>query len=75
VVTAVIMIFVCRLVQGGVFQFWGRPSAPTLFVIAISEFFVKYWWLIFGGLGGGFYFFMQAWKRNEKMQNFMDRSC
>jgi type IV pilus assembly protein PilC len=40
--------------------------APTLFVIAISEFFVKYWWLIFGGIGGGFYFFMQAWKRNEK---------
>jgi type IV pilus assembly protein PilC len=42
-------------------------------VIAISEFFVKYWWLIFGGLGGGFYFFMQAWKRNEKVQIFMDR--
>jgi type IV pilus assembly protein PilC len=23
--------------------------------------------------GGGFYFFMQAWKRNEKVQMFMDR--
>jgi type IV pilus assembly protein PilC len=22
-------------------------------VIAISEFFIKYWWLIFGGIGGG----------------------
>ena len=47
--------------------------APTLFVIAMSEFFVEYWWLIFGGLGGGFYFFMQAWKRNEKVQRVMDR--
>ena len=39
----------------------------------MSEFFVKYWWLIFGGIGGGFYFFMQAWKRSEKVQMFMDR--
>jgi type IV pilus assembly protein PilC len=39
----------------------------------MSEFFVAYWWLIFGGIGGGLYFFFQAWKRNEKMQKFMDR--
>jgi type IV pilus assembly protein PilC len=42
-------------------------------VIAISEFFVKWWYLIFGILGGGIYFFMQSWKRSEKMQKFMDR--
>ena len=47
--------------------------APTLFVIAMSEFFVSWWWLIFGGLFGGVYFFMQAWRRNEKVQMFMDR--
>jgi type IV pilus assembly protein PilC len=41
--------------------------------MAISEFFVAYWWLIFGSVGGGIYFFMQAWKRNEKLQRFMDR--
>jgi type IV pilus assembly protein PilC len=44
-----------------------------LLVIAISEFFVKYWWLIFGTIGGGAYFFFQAWRRSEKMQMFMDR--
>jgi type IV pilus assembly protein PilC len=44
-----------------------------IFVMAISEFFVSYWYLIFGVIGGGFYFFMQAWRRNEKMQRFMDR--
>jgi type IV pilus assembly protein PilC len=44
-----------------------------LFVIALSEIFTAYWWLIFGALGGGFYFFMQAWKRDAKVQAFMDR--
>jgi len=34
---------------------------------------VSYWWLIFGVIGGGLYFFMQAWKRNERVQQFMDR--
>jgi type IV pilus assembly protein PilC len=57
-----------------VFSSFGADlPAPTLFVIALSEFFVSYWWLIFGGLFGGIYFFFQAWKRNEKMQRTMDR--
>jgi type IV pilus assembly protein PilC len=42
-------------------------------VIAMSEFFVSYWWAIFGILGGGGYFFFESWKRSEKMQKFMDR--
>ncbi len=42
-------------------------------VIAMSEFFVAYWWALFGGLGGGLYFFFQSWKRSEKMQKAMDR--
>jgi type IV pilus assembly protein PilC len=46
---------------------------PTLVVIAMSEFFIKYWYVIFGGLFGGVYFFMESWKRNKKMQAFMDR--
>jgi type IV pilus assembly protein PilC len=73
VVTAVIMIFVVPSFKEVFTSFGADLPAPTLFVIAISEVFVNYWWLIFGGIGGGFYFFMQAWKRNEKMQNFMDR--
>jgi type IV pilus assembly protein PilC len=44
-----------------------------LFVMAMSDIFVKYWWLIFGSIGGGVYFFLQAWKRNERVQQFMDR--
>ena len=73
VVTAVIMIFVVPAFKEVFSNFGADLPAPTLAVIAISEIFVKYWWLIFGGLFGGFYFFMQAWRRSEKMQQVMDR--
>ena len=73
VVTAVIMIFVVPAFKEVFANFGADLPAPTLAVIAISEIFVKYWWLIFGSMGGGFYFFMQAWRRNEKMQHVMDR--
>ena len=73
VVVAVIMIFVIPAFKEVFTSFGGELPMPTLVVIAMSEFFVKYWYLIFGGIGGGFYFFMESWKRNEKMQMFMDR--
>ena len=47
--------------------------APTLIVMGISEFFVAYWWAIFGAIGGGLWFFFYTWKRSEKMQGTMDR--
>jgi type IV pilus assembly protein PilC len=73
VVVTIIMIFVIPSFKNVFSSFGADLPAPTLVVIAISEFFVKYWWLIFGVIGGGVYFFFQAWKRNEKMQMFMDR--
>ena len=73
VVTAVIMIFVVPAFKEVFSNFGADLPGPTLAVIAISEIFVKYWWLIFGGIGGGFYFFMQSWRRSVKMQQFMDR--
>ncbi len=73
VVVAVIMIFVIPAFKQVFSSFGADLPGPTLFVIGMSEFFVKFWWLIFGGIGGGLYFFMQAWKRNEKVQRVMDR--
>lgn len=73
VVVAVIMIFVIPAFKEVFSSFGADLPAPTLFVMAISEFFVKWWWLIFGGMGLGGFFFMQAWRRSEKMQMFMDR--
>ena len=73
VVVAVIMIFVIPAFKEVFSSFGADLPAPTLIVMAISEFFVAYWWLIFSIVGGGIYFFLQAWKRSEKMQKLMDR--
>ena len=73
VVVTVIMIFVIPAFKEVFTSFGADLPAPTLFVMGMSEIFVKWWWLIFGIIGGGGYFFMQAWKRSEKMQIAMDR--
>ena len=73
VVVAVIMIFVIPAFKETFTSFGADLPAPTLFVMAISEFFVAYWWLIFSTIGGTIYFLLQAWKRSEKVQMFMDR--
>ncbi len=73
VVLTVIMLFVIPAFKDVFKSFGGELPAPTLAVIALSEFFVAWWWLIFGLLGGGMYFFFESWKRSEKMQMAMDR--
>jgi type IV pilus assembly protein PilC len=73
VVLTVIMIFVIPAFKEVFSSFGADLPAPTLFVIALSEFFVKWWWAIFSAIGGGLYFFFQSWRRSEKMQKFMDR--
>ena len=73
VVVAVIMIFVIPAFKQVFTSFGAQLPAPTLFVMAMSEIFVQYWWAIFGAIGGGVYFFMQTWRRSEKMQKAMDR--
>ena len=73
VVVAVIMIFVIPSFKQVFTSFGGELPMPTLVVIAMSEFFIKYWYLIFGGIGGGVYYFLETWKRSIKMQGIMDR--
>lgn len=73
VITAVIMIFVIPAFKQVFTSFGADLPAPTLIVMAISDFFVAYWWAIFGILGGGLYSFMESWKRSEKVQMAMDR--
>ena len=73
VITAVIMIFVIPAFKDLFQNFGADLPAPTLVVMAISDFFVSYWYLIFGGIFGGFWFFFYSWKRSKKMQMVMDR--
>jgi type IV pilus assembly protein PilC len=73
VVLTVIMIFVIPAFEDVFKSFGGELPAPTQAVIWMSKFFVKWWWAIFGLVGGGIYFFLESWKRSEKMQMTMDR--
>jgi type IV pilus assembly protein PilC len=73
VVLTVIMLFVIPSFKEVFKSFGADLPAPTLFVIALSEYFTNYWYLIFGTIGGGIYFFLESWKRSTKMQMFMDR--
>jgi len=72
-VLTVIMIFVIPSFKEVFTSFGAELPAPTLFVMAMSDGFIHYWWLIFGTLFLGGYVFIQSWKRSEKMQFFMDR--
>src|SRR5512143_3119669 len=73
VITAIIMIFVIPAFKELFSSFGADLPGPTLVVMAISDYFVKFWWAIFGAIGGGLYAFFQAWKRSRKMQMTMDR--
>lgn len=73
IVVTVIMIFVIPAFKEVFSSFGADLPAPTLFVIAMSEFFVAYWWLLFSVVGGGVYFFFQAWQRSVAVQRVMDR--
>lgn len=73
VITAVIMIFVVPAFKEVFKSFGADLPAPTLVVIAISDFFVAYWYIIFTAIGGSVYSFFYTWKRSEKMQMMMDR--
>jgi len=72
-ITAIIMIFVIPAFKSVFSSFGADLPAPTLIVIAMSDFFVKYWYvMLFGTLGAG-YFMLQAWRRSPKIQMIVDR--
>ncbi len=74
VVVTVIMLFVIPAFKSVFESFGAGLPAPTMMIIAMSDFLVAYWYLLFGAIGGFFYFFMQAWRRSPRMQAAMDRA-
>ncbi|GIX22920.1 MULTISPECIES: type II secretion system F family protein [Caldimonas] len=73
IVVTIIMMFVIPAFKDIFTSFGADLPAPTLLVMAMSDLFVQYWYIIFGVLIGGTYFFFESWKRSEKMQKAMDR--
>ena len=60
IITAVIMIFVIPAFKEVFTNFGADLPAPTLIVIAISDWFVANWYIIFPVIGGGIYGFLEA---------------
>lgn len=72
-ITSIIMIFVIPSFKSVFTSFGADLPAPTLMVIAMSDFFVEYWYVLLFGLVGSIYFLIQAWKRSPKVQMTIDR--
>lgn len=73
IITAILLIFVIPQFES-LFQGFGADlPALTRMVINLSAIFQKWWWLIFGGLGGAIYALIEAKKRSKAMQHFFDR--
>jgi type IV pilus assembly protein PilC len=73
-VTAIIMIFVIPSFKSVFTSFGADLPAPTLVVIAMSDFMVAYWYVILGIVFGTFYFLLQAWRRSPKVKAAVDRA-
>jgi len=73
IITAVIMIFVIPAFKEVFTNFGADLPAPTLLVMAISDWFVGNWYIIFPAIAGAIYGFLEAWKRSKPVQIFMDR--
>ena len=73
IITAVIMIFVIPAFKEVFTNFGADLPAPTLIVMAISDWFVGNWYIIFPVIGGAIYGFLESWKRSVAVQQFMDK--
>ncbi len=72
-VTAILMIFVIPQFES-LFQGFGADlPALTKMVVDVSNFFRKFWWLIFGSIFLAIYVIIQARKRSKKVHHFFDR--
>jgi type IV pilus assembly protein PilC len=73
IITAIIMIFVIPAFKSVFSSFGADLPGPTLFVMAISDWTVANWYIIFPIMGAAIWGFLEAWKRMEAVQIFMDR--
>lgn len=73
IVTAILLIFVIPQFKDLFSSFGADLPAFTMMVINLSEAFQKYWWIIFGSLGGAAYAFFFFKKRSQKFNQVLDR--
>lgn len=72
-ITAVIMIFVIPTFKDLFKSFGADLPAPTLVVIAMSDFMVAYWYVLLGTLAGGAWSLAHFYRRSAALQQRIDR--
>ncbi|MCC8362508.1 type II secretion system F family protein [Lysobacter sp. A6] len=72
-VSAILLVFVVPQFKEVFANFGAELPAFTLLVINLSEFMVKFWWLIFGVIGGAIVGFIMLKKRSPAFAHFLDR--
>jgi len=73
IVLAVIMVYVIPSFKDVFKSFGADLPAPTLAVIALSDFFVAHGPLLLLAAGGGGFALLQSWRRSERLQDAADR--
>jgi type IV pilus assembly protein PilC len=73
-VVSVMMLFVIPEFKSVFASFGADLPAPTMMVIAMSDFFVQSWYLMFGALIGAIVFIAWSYKRSTAMQIALDRT-
>ncbi|HEY4732716.1 MAG TPA: type II secretion system F family protein [Gammaproteobacteria bacterium] len=73
IITAILLIFVIPQFEQLFSSFGADLPALTLLVMKISTIFQEWWYLIFGGIGGGIYGFMELKHRSQKVRDALDR--
>lgn len=74
IVTSILLIFVVPQFQDIFAGFGAELPTFTLFVIAISEFMQKYWWIILFALIGFGYAYKEALLKSKKLRDANDRA-
>ena len=74
IVTTVIMLFVVPKFKEVFTAFGADLPAPTLIVMAISDFFVAYWYMFLAGAVAGVFIFKNAHEKSASFRYFLDRA-
>jgi len=72
-VVSVIMVWVIPSFKQVFTSFGANLPAPTLIVIAISDFFVTYWWLMAAIVAGALFAFFFMMRRSDAFRYVVDR--
>ena len=75
IVVTILMIFVIPQFSSLFQNFGADLPALTQFLIDASNFFVAWWWAIFGVIGAAVFGFIEMKKRSKAFQHFLDRAA